>query len=94
MNKGKPEVGDIKEMLAKATEAYGETRKNFLTAEKFYELDFKGELKLPEEFKAQGIVFPLPAMSWIRQLTILTYSMPASVSINQATHPKRVMSNV
>ncbi len=59
MKLGKPEPGDVIEM-AEALEftPFGNVRTAFETDEQYYELDFLGQLELPDEFQSEGIVLP------------------------------------
>jgi len=59
MKGDKPTFEDIKSILIpKCVEYYGELYTKFEKDEQFYELDFKGDLNIPDEFKAEGIVLP------------------------------------
>lgn len=55
----KPEVGDILELDKQLeSDIYGGVSKLFKQDQQYYELDFLGQLGLPEEFKNDGIVLP------------------------------------
>jgi hypothetical protein len=54
----KPTIEDIKGMLQTCRDIYSPLQSQFEEDEKFYELDFKSELHLPDEFVQEGIVLP------------------------------------
>jgi hypothetical protein len=58
MESKKISVEEIKELIPKLEEKYGELQKCFKADEEFYELDFGARLDLPVEFKSEGIVLP------------------------------------
>jgi len=58
MRKGKPDVAEIIALTEKCAGIYGDVYTNFENDEKFYELDFKEQLNIPEEYAAEGIVLP------------------------------------
>jgi len=58
MKDGKPSVTEIIELLPKCREVYQGVHDEFQKDDDFYELNFKGKLEIPEEFKSKGIVLP------------------------------------
>lgn len=58
MKKGKINHEEIKGLVAKCEEIYGGLHTKWGEEEQFYELDFKGKLDIPEDFKSEGIVLP------------------------------------
>lgn len=59
MKKGKITIDELIELVPKlCDDIYGELAGKFQKDEQFYELDFKGELKIPDDFADEGIVLP------------------------------------
>jgi len=58
MKKGKPTSKEILELYEKTKKVYLPLMQDYKNDEKYYELDFKDLLNIPEEFKADGIVLP------------------------------------
>jgi len=59
MKGAKPTFEDIKsKLIPKCEEYYTELHSKFGEDEDFYELDFKGKLNIPDQFRAEAIVLP------------------------------------
>lgn len=59
MKRGKPSFEEIKdELLPKCEKIYGSLWEKFEEDQRFYELNFKGNLNIPTEFASEGVVLP------------------------------------
>jgi len=58
MKRGKPSITDIKELTAQCVKHYSTLQSEFEKDERFYELDFRKSLGIPEQYKNEAVVLP------------------------------------
>ena len=58
MKRGKPSIIDIKELTAQCVKHYSTLQSEFEKDERFYELDFRKSLGIPEQYKNEAVVLP------------------------------------
>ncbi|KKL61455.1 hypothetical protein LCGC14_2195140, partial [marine sediment metagenome] len=58
VRRGKPSIDDIKELTAQCVKHYSTLQSEFEKDERFYELDFRASLGIPEQYKNEAVVLP------------------------------------